>query len=662
MSSPHALPPLESTPLHRLIAASPSVFHLLLSFGAFTTRHNFGRTLGEHLLSTAYLLRLAGVEDDVVDAGALHSIYSTAHYATALTRDRARVLRAAGARAEALAFLFCCIDRPATLLALSLPLPDGPTPLKLRGDVARLGYFFSSTVGAHSAVHVSPADLHALLLMEAANLLDQGDGEVLRAALRAPPGAPLRAAIERVHSCSALPALHPARQRLSWSSRLGLARRLPFARLLCARPPSVVELPPQPTADSADAVEYGCIMLDDDAGGPLCPPHLTPILSAAPSPAHAALVPQRAGPTLRLSAALRRALEVGVTTVTPRADRGDAFSSAAIRAAAALPGQDAQRRAVAAALTDGLIREGFLRIDGGDDARLLVERAFEGAASFFSQPLGAKRAAHWRAAGRPHGFVSERDREFFIVRDQAAATGGVDVSAAQRAWQALFEAQRAIARDIYSLLATHAGVLRQADDASGAGDFPSLDALFGEVGEGRAPDLMRVYRYSRHADGATPNMRGAATSAHTDAGLLTVAPCASAPGLSLLTPTGTFWVDVEGEACEAGAGARRFIVFLGEAGARLLAGPRAGKREGVSLPRAAVHWVRDGSSPQRYSAPFFLRAPADAALVRGTEAARGIINREFIETLVQRPWARARERAAGSGGPPAPAAWAADFL
>lgn len=659
LSSPPPLlfPPLPSTPLYRLVSASSPVVRLLHSLGAFNTRHDskFARTLGEHLLSTAFLLRLAGADEDVIDGGALHSVYSTSHYANVLTLDRARVVRAAGARAEALAFLFCVINRPRAFLALSSPLPlSGKLPLKLRRGVEHLG--FSSEKG--SAINVSTADVNALLLMEAANLLDQGVDDALRVAFSAPRGAPLRTALEHVYFSGRNVLARPAlRQSRFCSSLFCGIPRLDLVRLLCAHVPTIVETPPQPSANAAEDAADGCVVLDDDTSGPLCPPHLTPILLAAPSPAHAALSPQRVGPTLRISAEIRRALEFGINSVTPLAVRGGAFSSSAIRAAAALPAHETQRCAFAAALNDGLVREGFLRVNGDGDARYIVQQTFAAAKFFFSQPMSAKCSAQRLVAGRPVGFVSERDREFFAVRNKVAGGGGGDYP--QRAWRALFEWQRATARDIFSLLATHAGVLTPAGDAESADDAPSLDALFGERSESGAPDLMRVYHYSQQP----ADIRSAATSAHTDAGLLTIAPCASAAGLSVLSPTGSSWVDVESEETEEGSS--RFIVFLGEAGARLFAGAvaGAGERERGCGPRATVHWVRNGNTgTPRYSAPFFLRAPADAVLVRGTGAARAVVNREFIETLALRPWARVREKAAINGGPPPPAVWAADFV
>ena len=163
---------------------------------------------------------------------------------------------------------------------------------------------------------------------------------------------------------------------------------------------------------------------------------------------------------------------------------------------------------------------------------------------------------------------------------------------------------------------------------------------------------MRVYRYSRPAGGLAPGLRTAATSAHADVGLLTLAPLSTVPGLVLLSPCGRHWVDCEGE--EEGrrgpcaGGGQRFVCFLGEAGARLLAGAGVGVGVGgAAVLRAPVHFVLERGSSPRYSAPFFLRAPSSALL------APGLTNVQFLHSLVQRPWARMRDRE--------PVGWASDF-
>jgi len=139
---------------------------------------------------------------------------------------------------------------------------------------------------------------------------------------------------------------------------------------------------------------------------------------------------------------------------------------------------------------------------------------------------------------------------------------------------------------------------------------------------------MRTYRYLRPPGAAAPGMRLASTSCHTDVGLLTLAPAASEPGLALLSPDGERWVDVEGEEAD-GACAAPFIAFLGEAGARFLAqGP-------PPLLRAPVHFV-DERGAARYSAPFFLRAPAAALVAPRTS------NADFLAGLMERPWSRLR--------------------
>ena len=175
-----------------LFAVPPPVVALLQSLGAFSLPHYPAscRSLGEHLLSTAALLRCAGADDSLCAAGALHSVYGTSSFARAVvsSRDegRARVAGAAGQRAERLAFLFCALDRPRCLLAVASLAEEG-AELALRRP-------------GGASVHVSREEVEALLLIEAANLLEQDDELLLRVAA-APEGAPLRAAVERVRGC-----------------------------------------------------------------------------------------------------------------------------------------------------------------------------------------------------------------------------------------------------------------------------------------------------------------------------------------------------------------------------------------------------------------------------------------------------------------------------
>lgn len=117
--------------------------HALEDVGAFKTAHS-GRPLAEHLLNTYDLLTQAGCSRDVCLAGGLHSIYGTSAFRHVSTTDRSPIIERFGAEAERLVHLFSTIDRPRVLeddLAASI---DAPT-------------------------------LHGLRLIEAANLIEQGE-------------------------------------------------------------------------------------------------------------------------------------------------------------------------------------------------------------------------------------------------------------------------------------------------------------------------------------------------------------------------------------------------------------------------------------------------------------------------------------------------------
>jgi isopenicillin N synthase-like dioxygenase len=229
---------------------------------------------------------------------------------------------------------------------------------------------------------------------------------------------------------------------------------------------------------------------------------------------------------------------------------------------------------------------------------------------------------------------AEGAREFFAQRQEAGGearpetpfppASAAGCAGARPAWRALFALQQRLARDLFALIARGAGLA-----ADGVLDGGGADSA--------RSDVMRTYRYLRAPGAVVPGLRLASTSCHTDVGLLTLAPAASEPGLVLLSPDGERWVDVEGEGWEGGeedgeANGRcsaPFIAFLGEAGARFLAqGP-------PPLLRAPVHFV-DERGAARFSAPFFLRAPADALIAPQTT------NADFLAGLMERPWTRMR--------------------
>jgi hypothetical protein len=118
------------------------LIQFLLDVGAYDTMHS-GRSLGQHLMGTYYLLRKAGCEEQVAIGGALHSIYGTNAFQKAMLResDRQKLASFLGAKAERLAWLFGHLKRPACL-------EDG-------------------------TAMVGPEDLRELRLIEAANLIEQ---------------------------------------------------------------------------------------------------------------------------------------------------------------------------------------------------------------------------------------------------------------------------------------------------------------------------------------------------------------------------------------------------------------------------------------------------------------------------------------------------------
>lgn len=115
--------------------------------------------LGVHLLGVYDMLVAAGAEPDVCLAGGLHSVYGTNRFKGCKPSDarRAAVRAAFGDAVERLVFLFSTVNRPRGL--------DNGVPT-------------DSASGQPAAV--SPAELRALRLVEAANLLDQDHGAELR--------------------------------------------------------------------------------------------------------------------------------------------------------------------------------------------------------------------------------------------------------------------------------------------------------------------------------------------------------------------------------------------------------------------------------------------------------------------------------------------------
>lgn len=93
------------------------VVALLTTSGAMQTPHS-GRTLFEHLHGTYRLLHSWGNAQAVCLGGLFHSIYGTNVFShqSLMQTQRGELRAAIGDDAEALAWLFCSIDRPRAIL------------------------------------------------------------------------------------------------------------------------------------------------------------------------------------------------------------------------------------------------------------------------------------------------------------------------------------------------------------------------------------------------------------------------------------------------------------------------------------------------------------------------------------------------------------------
>jgi len=133
--------------------------HLLIialkRVGAFKKQHNrrMGLTLGEHLTNTYDDLKRMGADEDVALAGGLHSIYGTNAFRNQTLKAESRPIIKGlfGEKAERLAWLFSQINRPKCF--------EGETIRDWKtGD----------------PIEVSEEDLKDLMLIEVANLSDNG--------------------------------------------------------------------------------------------------------------------------------------------------------------------------------------------------------------------------------------------------------------------------------------------------------------------------------------------------------------------------------------------------------------------------------------------------------------------------------------------------------
>lgn len=124
-------------------------------------------------------------------------------------------------------------------------------------------------------------------------------------------------------------------------------------------------------------------------------------------------------------------------------------------------------------------------------------------------------------------------------------------------------------------------------------------------------NVFRVYQYLREIEAKKeesppgPGFLGAATSVHSDMGLLTVSPHSNLPGLTVLKHSdASRWVNVEmqpGSTCVDGSDSDKnyVFVFAGETMAQLTKGSLL----------APLHFVDERTPTKpRFSMPFFLRA------------------------------------------------------
>jgi hypothetical protein len=131
-----------------------------------------GRTLFDHLVGTYALLKQRKAPEYVCLAGLFHSIYGTnifRHQAVPFT-DRVEIIELIGPLAERLAFIFSSCNRPSALVEA---VKDGPP------------YRVVNRLDMKTIMPLSGEDMFDLLLIEIANLEEQGGGQMLAQVQRA---------------------------------------------------------------------------------------------------------------------------------------------------------------------------------------------------------------------------------------------------------------------------------------------------------------------------------------------------------------------------------------------------------------------------------------------------------------------------------------------
>lgn len=154
-------------------------------------------------------------------------------------------------------------------------------------------------------------------------------------------------------------------------------------------------------------------------------------------------------------------------------------------------------------------------------------------------------------------------------------------------------------------------------------------------------NVFRIYQYLRQAKSADspnigetelPGFWGAATSLHSDMGLLTVSPQSNLPGLTIIKHSdASRWVNVEmkaGSTCVDGSDLdnRHIYVFIGETLAHLTKGQLL----------APLHFVDERTPSQpRFSMPFFLRARQKSVLPRVEGMCEEITVEHLMKNVLQ---------------------------
>lgn len=144
-------------------------------------------------------------------------------------------------------------------------------------------------------------------------------------------------------------------------------------------------------------------------------------------------------------------------------------------------------------------------------------------------------------------------------------------------------------------------------------------------------NVFRVYQYLREEEAKkeeSPGFLKAATSVHSDMGLLTVSPHSNLPGLTVLQHSdASRWVNLEmqpGSTCVDGSDVEKnfIFVFVGETMAQLT--------KGALL--APLHFVDERTPTKpRFSMPFFLRARQKSVL----PAVEGLCGEMTVESFMR---------------------------